>query len=53
MNAVALRVAPPRSSTTRPKGEAKAGGTGSAKPAKEEPAADTRSAMERLLDKFK
>ncbi|KIC09629.1 peptidyl-tRNA hydrolase [Leisingera sp. ANG-M1] len=46
MNAVALRVAPPRSSTTKPKAEGK-------KPAKEEPAPDTRSAMEKLLDKFK
>lgn len=45
MNAVALRVAPPRSSTTRPK----------SKPAPEptpEPE-DTRSAMQKLMDKFK
>ncbi|UWQ29398.1 aminoacyl-tRNA hydrolase [Leisingera sp. M523] len=46
MNAVALRVAPPRSSTTKPKAEAK-------QPAKAEPAPDTRSAMEKLMDKFK
>ena len=45
MNAVALRVAPPRSSTSRPK----------SKPAPEptpEPE-DTRSAMQKLMDKFK
>ncbi|MCF6430914.1 aminoacyl-tRNA hydrolase [Leisingera sp. MMG026] len=46
MNAVALRVAPPRSSTTKPKAEAE-------KPSREEPAPDTRSAMEKLMDKFK
>jgi PTH1 family peptidyl-tRNA hydrolase len=48
MNAVSLRTAPPRSSASKPK-EAKA-----AKPAKaEEPAPDDRSAMQKLLDKFK
>ncbi|KIC31452.1 aminoacyl-tRNA hydrolase [Leisingera sp. ANG-S5] len=46
MNAVALRVAPPRSSTTKPKAEAK-------QPAKEEVAPDTRSPLEKLMDKFK
>ncbi|UWQ32091.1 aminoacyl-tRNA hydrolase [Leisingera sp. M527] len=46
MNAVALRVGPPRSSTTKPKAEAK-------QPAQEEPAPDTRTAMEKLMDKFK
>ncbi|WP_291734208.1 aminoacyl-tRNA hydrolase [Leisingera sp. F5] len=46
MNAVALRVAPPRSSGTKPKADAN-------KPAQEEPAPDTRSAMKKLMDKFK
>lgn len=45
MNAVSLRTAPPRSSTSKPK-EAKV-----VKPA--EPAPDTRSPMEKLLGKFK
>jgi len=48
MNAVALRVAPPRSSTSKPKADAKA-----EKAAKEEPAPDTRSPLEKLMDKFK
>ncbi|MFY0310038.1 aminoacyl-tRNA hydrolase [Leisingera sp. D0M16] len=48
MNAVALRVAPPRSSTTKPKAEAKA-----EKAPKEEVAPDTRSPLEKLMDKFK
>ncbi|MCB4456513.1 aminoacyl-tRNA hydrolase [Leisingera sp. McT4-56] len=48
MNAVALRVAPPRSSNSTPKAEAKAD-----KAAKEEPAPDTRSPLEKLMDKFK
>ncbi|UWQ57966.1 aminoacyl-tRNA hydrolase [Leisingera caerulea] len=48
MNAVALRVAPPRSSTTKPKAEAKA-----EKAASEEVAPDTRSPLEKLMDKFK
>ncbi|GHF35146.1 aminoacyl-tRNA hydrolase [Seohaeicola zhoushanensis] len=44
MNAVALRVAPPRSSTgTKPE----------AKPAKPEPEPDTRSPLEKLLNRFK
>ncbi|WP_291732380.1 aminoacyl-tRNA hydrolase [Leisingera sp. F5] len=46
MNAVALRVAPPRSSTTKPKAEVK-------QPAKAEPAPDTRSPLEKLMGKFK
>ncbi|WP_323778035.1 aminoacyl-tRNA hydrolase [Leisingera sp.] len=46
MNAVALRVAPPRSSAAKPKAEAK-------KPVQDEPAPDTRSAMEKLMDKFR
>ncbi|NSY39011.1 aminoacyl-tRNA hydrolase [Leisingera sp. ANG59] len=48
MNAVALRVAPPRSSTTKPKAEAKA-----EKAPREEAAPDTRSPLEKLMDKFK
>lgn len=46
LNAVALRTAPPRSSTSKPKGEMK----------KPEPAPepeDTRSPMQKLLDRFK
>jgi peptidyl-tRNA hydrolase, PTH1 family len=45
MNAVALRTAPPRSSTTKDKPEPPA-------PAPQ-PAEDTRSPMQRLLDKFR
>ncbi len=45
MNAVALRVAPPRSSTTKPKND-----TPKATP---EPEPDTRSAMQKLMDKFR
>lgn len=48
MNAVALRVAPPRSSATKPKAEAPA-----EKAAREEPAPDARSPLEKLMDKFK
>ncbi|UWQ40899.1 aminoacyl-tRNA hydrolase [Leisingera aquaemixtae] len=48
MNAVALRVAPPRSSTTKPKAEAKAENA-----ARGETAPDTRSPLEKLMDKFK
>ena len=47
MNAVALRTAPPRSSTTAPKPAPKP----AARPT--EPETDTRSAMQKLLDKFK
>ncbi|MGR3760292.1 aminoacyl-tRNA hydrolase [Roseobacteraceae bacterium NS-SX3] len=48
MNAVALRTAPPRSSNSKPKPDAKP-----AKNAREEPAPDTRSPLEKLLGKFK
>lgn len=47
MNAVALRVAPPRSSTSKPKAAPKP----AADPAPEPE--DTRSAMQKLMDKFK
>ncbi|MCK0149569.1 aminoacyl-tRNA hydrolase [Marivita sp. S6314] len=50
MNAVALRVNPPRSSTTKPKTE-KADLPKSAPKADPEP--DTRSAMQKLMDKFR
>lgn len=50
MNAVALRTAPPRSSTS-PKPEAKAKADAPAKP--ETPAEDDRSPMQKLMDKFK
>ena len=46
MNAVALRTAPPRSSTTKEKSEAP-----TAPPVKAED--DTRSPMQKLLDKFR
>ena len=46
MNAVALRTAPPRSSTTKEKPEAP-----TAPPLKAED--DTRSPMQKLLDKFR
>ena len=47
MNAVALRVAPPRSSTSKPKRDA-------AKPAPEpDPAPEPKSKMQQLLDKFR
>lgn len=51
MNAVALRVAPPRSST----GTAKTGAAAqkAAKPEPEEKAEDKRSPVERLIDKFR
>ena len=45
MNAVALRVAPPRSSTSRPKSKPA--------PAPTPEPEDTRSAMQKLMDKFK
>ena len=49
MNAVALRVAPPRSSTSKPKAKAEV-----PKPAPTpEPEPDTRSPMQKLLDKFR
>jgi PTH1 family peptidyl-tRNA hydrolase len=47
MNAVALRTAPPRSSTTAPKPAPKPAAEPTA------PEADTRTAMQKLLDKFK
>lgn len=50
MNAVALRTAPPRSSTT-PKPEAKAKTSAPANPPP--PAEDDRSPMQKLMDKFK
>ncbi|WP_171173466.1 aminoacyl-tRNA hydrolase [Ruegeria sp. HKCCD8929] len=50
MNAVALRTAPPRSSTT-PKAKAPAGAAG--RPTAPEAEPDTRSAMQKLLDKFR
>ena len=57
MNAVALRVAPPRSSTTRGKAEAKSPANAKAQSApKSEPEApeeDARSPMQRLVDKFR
>ena len=46
LNAVALRVAPPRSSTTKPKPE-------KAKPAPEPEPEDDRSPMQKLMDRFK
>ncbi|MEP2715486.1 aminoacyl-tRNA hydrolase [Pseudophaeobacter sp.] len=61
MNAVSLRVAPPRSSTgTKPAGGKKPAAQNSAvqpqkpvKTATTEPATDARSALEKLVDKFK
>ncbi len=50
MNAVALRTAPARSSTTR---EEEAAGSAPARAAVPEPEADSRSAMQRLLDRFR
>ena len=47
LNAIALRVAPPRSSKSAPKPKA------SAPEAKPEPAPDTRSAIQKLVDKFR
>lgn len=47
MNAVSLRTAPPRSSTTKPKPATKPEGT----PA--EPPKDERSSLQKLVDKFK
>ncbi|WP_136636609.1 aminoacyl-tRNA hydrolase [Pseudooceanicola onchidii] len=51
MNAVALRTAPPRSSTTKPKAEAKSATAPEAVP--ETPTEDTRSPLQRLADKFR
>ncbi|TMV07641.1 aminoacyl-tRNA hydrolase [Ruegeria sediminis] len=55
MNAVALRTAPPRSSTTRKAEDAPAAGPSAAESPAAEPEAgeDTRSAMQKLLDKFR
>ena len=51
MNAVALRTAPPRSSTTQKPAE---NSTPAKRPEpRQEPEPDTRSAMQKLLDKFK
>lgn len=47
MNAVALRVAPPRSSTGKAKPKQ------AEKPKEETPVEDTRSSMQKLIDKFK
>ena len=47
LNAVALRVSPPRSSTTTPKAKPQA------EPAPEPEPVDTRSALQRLADKFR
>ncbi len=54
MNAIALRVAPPRSSNTTTK-KAKTAPSSIAKAAASNPApaSDTRSAMQKLMDKFK
>ena len=49
MNAVALRTAPPRSSTTKPKGDTEA----RVAPPDPAPKEDTRSPLQRLADKFK
>ena len=49
MNAVALRVNPPRSSTTRPKTTTE----GTAKAPDPAPPEDTRNALQRLADKFR
>ena len=56
MNAVALRVKPPRSSTTKPKPEAQAQAQTPKQPAKPEapaPTEDTRSPLQKLVDKFR
>ena len=49
MNAVALRVNPPRSSTTTPKPKVE----GAPKAPDPAPAVDTRNALQRLADKFR
>ena len=58
MNAVALRVNPPRSSTTKPKPEAQASAQAQmqkqqAKPETPAPTEDTRSPLQKLVDKFR
>ena len=50
MNAVALRVNPPRSSTSNPKAEKADLPKSTPKP---DPEPDTRSAMQKLMDKFR
>lgn len=50
LNAVALRTAPPRSSTSKPKAPNR---REEAAPAAEEPSEDTRSALQKLADKFR
>lgn len=50
LNAVALRVSPPRSSTTAPKPKAKLETPPEASP---EPEADDRSALQKLVDRFR
>ncbi|MCH2077860.1 MAG: aminoacyl-tRNA hydrolase [Rhodobacteraceae bacterium] len=49
MNAVALRTAPPRSSTTKPKAKA----TATPAPAPEPEPEDQRSSLQKLMDRFK
>ena len=51
-NAVALRVAPPRSSSTTPRAEAKPTEPAS-KPGKEPKTPDTRTALQKLADRFR
>lgn len=57
LNAVALRTAPPRASTGTARAEAATPKPGAAKPAKAdppaEPAADPRSALQKLADRFR
>jgi PTH1 family peptidyl-tRNA hydrolase len=52
LNAVSLRVAPPRSSTSQPKAQAQ-NNREEVAPATEEPQADARSALQKLADKFR
>jgi PTH1 family peptidyl-tRNA hydrolase len=53
LNAIALRAAPPRSSTTKP-GKAPASAPASSPaPSEAAPQEDTRSALERLKDRFR
>lgn len=54
MNAVALRVAPPRSSTgTKPKSAKTAPESAATTAPKESPAPDTRTALQKLADRFR